>query len=80
MTKALIYGERPETETTELVAVADAKTELYLLTVKYKIAKQMTKLWDRAGVAPKYQAIGLNRHYDTITIPDDVLDALPDEE
>ena len=80
MTKALIYGERPETETTELVAVADAKTELYLLTVKYKIAKQMTKLWDRAGVAPKYQAIGLNRHYDTITIPDDVFDALPDEE
>ena len=50
------------------------------LTIKYKIAKQMTKLWDRAGVAPKYQAIGLNRHYDTITIPDDVLDALPDEE
>ena len=51
-----------------------------MLTIKYKIAKQMTKLWDRAGVAPKYQAVGLNRHYDTITIPDDVLDALPDEE
>ena len=61
----------------------DAKTQLYTLTVKYKIAKQMTKLWDRAGVAPKYQAVGLNRHYDTIAIPDDVLDALtalPDEE
>ena len=54
--------------------------EVYTLTVKYKIAKQMTKLWDRAGVAPKYQAVGLNRHYDTIAIPDDVLDALPDEE
>ena len=55
----------------------DAKTQLYTLTVKYKIAKQMTKLWDRAGVAPKYQAVGLNRHYDTIAIPEDVLDNLP---
>ena len=58
----------------------DTKTQLYTLTVKYKIAKQMTKLWDRAGVAPKYQAIGLKRHYDTIAIPDEVLESLPDEE
>ena len=72
-------GEELPSEILEAPEV-DVKTQLYTLTVKYKIAKQMTKLWDRAGVAPKYQAIGLNRHYDTITIPDDVLDALPDEE
>ena len=56
----------------------DAKTQLYTLTVKYKIAKQMTKLWDRAGVAPKYQAVGLNRHYDNLVLPDVALDALTD--
>ena len=75
-------GEEMPSEILEAPEV-DAKTQLYTLTIKYKIAKQMTKLWDRAGVAPKYQAVGLNRHYDTITIPDDVLDALtalPDEE
>ena len=72
-------GEELPSEILEAPEV-DAKTQLYTLTIKYKIAKQMTKLWDRAGVAPKYQAVGLNRHYDTIAIPDDVLDALPDEE
>ena len=75
-------GEELPSEILEAPEV-DVKTQLYMLTIKYKIAKQMTKLWDRAGVAPKYQAVGLNRHYDTITIPDDVLDALtalPDEE
>ena len=56
----------------------DAKTQLYTLTIKYKIAKQMTKLWDRAGVAPKYQAVGLNRHYDNIMLPDAALDDLAD--
>ena len=74
--------EQEDIQTTEILETSevDLKTQLYLLIVKYKIAKQMLKLWDRAGVAPKYQAIGLNRHYDTITIPDDVLYALPDEE
>ena len=72
-------GEELPSEILESTEV-DAKTQLYTLTIKYKIAKQMTKLWDRAGVVPEYQAIGLNRHYDKITIPDDVLDALPDEE
>ena len=72
-------GEELPSEILEAPEV-DAKTQLYMLTIKYKIAKQMTKLWDRAGIAPKYQAIGLNRHYDTIAIPDDVLDSLPDEE
>ena len=74
--------EQEDIQTTEILETSevDLKTQLYLLIVKYKIAKQMLKLWDRAGVAPKYQAIGLNRHYDTITIPDDVLYTLPDEE
>ena len=74
--------EQGDIQPTEILETSevDLKTQLYLLIVKYKIAKQMLKLWDRAGVAPKYQAIGLNRHYDTITIPDDVLYALPDEE
>ena len=74
--------EQGDIQTTEILETSevDVKTQLYLLIVKYKIAKQMLKLWDSTGVAPKYQAIGLNRHYDTITIPDDVLYALPDEE
>ena len=74
--------EQGDIQPTEILETSevDLKTQLYLLIVKYKIAKQMLKLWDSTGVAPKYQAIGLNRHYDTITIPDDVLYALPDEE
>ena len=69
-------GEEMPSEILEAPEV-DVKTQLYMLTIKYKIAKQMTKLWDRAGVAPKYQAMGLNHHYNTITIPEDVLDNLP---
>ena len=72
--------EQGDIQTTEILETSevDLKTQLYLLIVKYKIAKQMLKLWDSTGVAPKYQAIGLNRHYDNIMLPDDVLDALND--
>ena len=72
--------EQGDIQTTEILETSevDVKTQLYLLIVKYKIAKQMLKLWDSTGVAPKYQAIGLNRHYDNIMLPDDVLDALND--
>ena len=74
--------EQGDVQTTEMLETSDddVKIQLYLLIVKYKIAKQMMKLWDRAGVSLKYQAVGLNRHYDTITLPDDVLYALLDEE
>ena len=72
--------EQGDIQTTEILETSevDVKTQLYLLIVKYKIAKQMLKLWDSTGVAPKYQAIGLNRHYDNIMLPYDVLDALND--
>lgn len=51
------------------LAIKQKRVDAMTLNAKSRVANQMMKLWDKAGVKPQYQAIALNEYYDGLSLP-----------
>lgn len=48
---------------------ADKRATAMLLNAKTRVANQMKKFWDAAGIKPQYQALAMNNFYDGLEVP-----------
>lgn len=63
----------PETDDAKLKRLQIMETNS-----KVRVANQMMKLWDKAGVRPEYQALALNDYYPGMALPREAFTGLTD--